>query len=443
MKSAALRNVNAIDQDTNAAADFPVIRFSTVRPLNSHFDSIGDALFSWTNSTGYLDPDNKALNGTAVRAFCQALGLPVDSVDTNRMLTSEHYFESDAWFFEYVDAKALVRLGRGDFVMLDEGNRPVLWISYAPHPRSNFCIEFSGSETLVHELRELTLENVKTDAKQEEKETFVEVVFRESPFGGGLTINEGKIENARTSHPEFYPYLDGGLKALIEDFLNSEESVLILKGPPGTGKTSMVSAAVSELGLLPIYAKRADAILHKDFVTFIFNSSDGYMANVAGTEAKERKDLFSKCLGEDREFKSIRRIKADVEEKDTPRIPIIVVEDADQLLTPRSAGNVIMPQLLNETDGIGSNHTRKIIFTTNLSSTNDIDEALMRPGRCYDVVECRLLTPEEAVVARRASGLPDFEVVPTGNVSLAETLRKPRKKISIANGRASLGFTTK
>jgi SpoVK/Ycf46/Vps4 family AAA+-type ATPase len=122
-------------------------------------------------------------------------------------------------------------------------------------------------------------------------------------------------------------------------------------------------------------------------------------------------------------------------------VPVIVVEDADALLRPRSEGNLIMPELLNETDGIGSNHTRKIIFTTNLASISDIDEALTRAGRCYGVINCRLLTPEEAIAARRANGLPDFEAVPVKDVSLAEALRKPRKRICISNGKAGLGFT--
>jgi SpoVK/Ycf46/Vps4 family AAA+-type ATPase len=121
-------------------------------------------------------------------------------------------------------------------------------------------------------------------------------------------------------------------------------------------------------------------------------------------------------------------------------VPIIVVEDGDSLLTPRSQGNIMMPELLNETDGIGSNHTRKLVITTNVAHIRDIDEALMRPGRCYGVIECRLLTPDEAIAARAANGLPEFEVLPVKDMSLAEALRKPRKRIQISNGKAGLGF---
>jgi hypothetical protein len=39
---------------------------------------------------------------------------------------------------------------------------------------------------------------------------------------------------------------------------------------------------------------------------------------------------------------------------------------------------------------------RKIIFTTNLPNVGDIDEALVRPGRCFGTVRTRALERREA-----------------------------------------------
>ena len=39
---------------------------------------------------------------------------------------------------------------------------------------------------------------------------------------------------------------------------------------------------------------------------------------------------------------------------------------------------------------------RKIIFTTNLANVNDIDDALLRPGRCFANVRTRNLRHDEA-----------------------------------------------
>ena len=38
-----------------------------------------------------------------------------------------------------------------------------------------------------------------------------------------------------------------------------------------------------------------------------------------------------------------------------------------------------------------------MIFTTNLPNINDIDDALLRPGRCYAVKNLRSLEPDEAL----------------------------------------------
>jgi ATP-dependent 26S proteasome regulatory subunit len=40
---------------------------------------------------------------------------------------------------------------------------------------------------------------------------------------------------------------------------------------------------------------------------------------------------------------------------------------------------------------------KKIILSTNLSDINSIDEALLRPGRCFDIIETRHLSDQEAI----------------------------------------------
>ncbi|BAW19180.1 hypothetical protein [Ralstonia phage RP31] len=448
--------LHAVDTKTSKSAldhiaDLLPASPAVVKTLDSKFESFGDALFSWMNSDGFENKDSKNTDSGMVRAFNVANGLPHASGSTKNLLNNEHYFESDAWFFQYVEEKGFIRLGRGLFILLDDYNRPLMLLDIDGSHSSNIAIDFCGVEHLVLEFREVIKANIKTDELVEKKSTYAEVVKGGShgmlsimSGGDGLRCVTGKIDNKRIALPEYYPYLDGGVEALLKDFIESEETVLILMGPPGTGKSSAVSAAVDALNLLPIYAKKADAILDKDFVNFVFKCSDEYMAKVAGTSAKARSDLFTESLIQDKEFLAgqplFEKKKKKNEEEEEVRVPIIVVEDADQLLAPRSQGNLIMPELLNETDGIGSNHTRKIIFTTNLSKTTDIDSALMRPGRCYDVVNCRLLTPTEAIAARAANGLPEFETVPVKDVSLAEALRKPRKRICVSNGGAVLGF---
>ncbi len=51
---------------------------------------------------------------------------------------------------------------------------------------------------------------------------------------------------------------------------------------------------------------------------------------------------------------------------------------------------------LTVADGVVQALGRKIVFTTNLHNIGDIDDALIRPGRCFAVVRTRGLTREEA-----------------------------------------------
>jgi ATP-dependent 26S proteasome regulatory subunit len=53
---------------------------------------------------------------------------------------------------------------------------------------------------------------------------------------------------------------------------------------------------------------------------------------------------------------------------------------------------------------------RKIIFTTNLPNFGDLDEALVRPGRCFGVVRGRSLNGDEIerLVVRLCAGNVDW-----------------------------------
>lgn len=421
-----------------------------VRPLDSVFDSFGEALFSYLNSAGYADPDSKNADSDMVRAFCEATRVPFISINSNNLMRSEHYFESDAWFFDYMKRAKFERTGNGNFIKIDYGRRPIAIACISDDKGQNVEVRMVGSEDEVMAFREVMLENIRSEEAVEERPTYFEVVQGGGRgmlmMGGGdeLSLASKTIENTRTTEQAYYPYLEGGIEALITDFMQSDESVLILMGAPGTGKSSAIMAATEKLNLLPIYAKKTDVVMDKKFISFVFGASDTWMAKVAGTAARRRSDLFKERLFKSKEFLHRTAPWAkEHEEQEEPRVPFIVVEDADLLLAPRSQGNLAMAELLNETDGISSNHTRKIIFTTNLGSERDIDSALIRDGRCYGVINFRHLTPEEAVVAREAAGLPPFEQMPDRDIPLATALRKPRKRICLTTGKNGIGFTTK
>src|SRR5690606_2202324 len=77
--------------------------------------------------------------------------------------------------------------------------------------------------------------------------------------------------------------------------------------------------------------------------------------------------------------------------------------------------------LLNFTDGVVAT-TTKVIISTNLSSIDKIDEALLRPGRTYKILKFRKLSNAEANDARAALDLPPIVFDTYDEHTLSEVL---------------------
>jgi hypothetical protein len=170
---------------------------------------------------------------------------------------------------------------------------------------------------------------------------------------------------------EFYPQLGGEeLTDYYGRFVASGSNVLVLIGPPGTGKTSFIRGLLHHTG--------GGAIVSYD------------------TAILESDEIFADFMSGEETF--------------------MILEDADTFLSSRSkSGNTIMHRFLNLGDGLMSTSGKKIVFSTNLPSVRDIDDALLRPGRCFDVMRFGKLSADEARAIR-----PDY--AGTVPVSLAELL---------------------
>lgn len=162
---------------------------------------------------------------------------------------------------------------------------------------------------------------------------------------------------------EAYPTLGMSARDFANAYLNANETVLILQGPPGTGKTRLVRAILSMMS-----ARKAD--------------DSARVMYTADKQALEKDEIFVNFI--------------------TGEHDAFVIEDADHLLLARSSGNHDLHRFLAIADGVVRAQGRKIIFTTNLPNISDIDDALLRPGRCFGTVRTRGLQPNEAaaLVAR-------------------------------------------
>lgn len=156
---------------------------------------------------------------------------------------------------------------------------------------------------------------------------------------------------------EAYPGLGEPVAAFIDRYVRATETVLILQGPPGTGKTRLVRAILAALSV-----RKGDA---------------AKVLYTADKRTLENDEIFAEFI--------------------TGSHDAFVVEDADHLLQARSNGNVDLHRFLAITDGVVRAQGRRIVFTTNLPNVSDIDDALLRPGRCFAVVKTRAHTRAEAV----------------------------------------------
>jgi len=160
----------------------------------------------------------------------------------------------------------------------------------------------------------------------------------------------------------FYPWLKEVNKSIdefLDEYIRSEEAVLILSGLPGTGKTTIIRELV----------KRTKTNIGYTADTNLMSSPNALFARINSGD-----------------------------------IDMMIFEDSDMILQySREQGNKSVSQLLNTADGLipNKNNRIKLVFTTNITDKKLIDKALLRPGRLFAYVNCGKLSSEEAKVVAK------------------------------------------
>ena len=217
--------------------------------------------------------------------------------------------------------------------------------------RMHLSTEISGSPEFCKKMQSLFA------GKFRKAESLIQWVYNDKGEEVQIPLNYRKGLNSA------YPQFADGYEAFIDSYLNSDASVLILIGPPGSGKSTLLKN-----------------LIHRSKG----NAKVAYDEKILANDA-----FFAGFMESDARF--------------------LVMEDADAFLTKRSDGNNMMHRFLNMSDGLISAADKKLVFSTNLPSVKDIDEALTRPGRCFDIVTFGALTREQADNVVKEAG---YGVVP-------------------------------
>lgn len=185
----------------------------------------------------------------------------------------------------------------------------------------------------------------------------------------------------------FYPWLSISLDEYFTAFMRSKETVLVLFGPAGTGKSTFLRTFIHSKKRHPLLAYNREVVQSSRLVDHFYRSD---------------------C--------------------DT-----LVYEDVDRYLGEREEGNELMSTLLNGSDGVVQNPEKKIIFSTNLPTISKIDPALLRVGRCFDILHFRELSQAEAVVVAEDMRLEQRDFFSKEKWALTDILNERNRATQVVN----------
>ena len=211
-------------------------------------------------------------------------------------------------------------------------------------------------------------------------ETFTSHIEWYYSSGGSLQSETLPIRYNRLPVQEMYPFLgEKTIDQYYQEYIDSDAAVLLMMGPPGTGKTTFLK------GLLN-YSKQSACVSYN-------------------IEMLSDDSVFIKFLTGDMKF--------------------MIVEDSDAFLQKRTDGNTMMHRFLNVSDGLVTIKGKKLIFTSNLPNLADVDEALTRKGRCYDILQFDTLTRPQA---QKLADKFDVELGDGSEFTIAEVLAQGPKR---------------
>ena len=228
--------------------------------------------------------------------------------------------------------------------------------------------------------------------KFEHNSTDVGVIIQVLTLNANGSINSSdvikEVEDFDNISTSYYPYLD--IDEMFREFAISKDKLLVLSAEPGTGKTKII-----DLGL-------KFAITNPTLFGYepedVEDGIDIRAAYIKNTDMLSMDSFWSHLNDAEYDF--------------------VILDDIDHMLVSRNSQVVtsddinrkkFINQFLSFTDGI-FNKATKFIITTN-QEVASIDSAILRKGRCFDILQLRKLSKDEAKIIWLENDLKekDFE----------------------------------
>ncbi len=199
--------------------------------------------------------------------------------------------------------------------------------------------------------------------------------------------------------------IDEWIQGFEQRTRNKIGGITILEGAPGTGKTTLVSQLVVRL-----------ATSHLFYVLPVGN--DGALASP---------ELVPFWVGQNKEHPD--------------KVKVIVMEDAERVLLRRDAENQnSISALLNIADGLMGRMLRLHLVCSLNGKLDQIDPAILRPGRLLSYRRFGLLSKENATAIARERGVSFEPARGREGFTLAEVLNPP--VIEDSKREVTIGFQT-
>jgi len=276
-----------------------------------------------------------------------------------------------------------------DFVVLESDDYLITFDSYENKKKISICFYFNSFK----ESKEIF--DIIQSFQDKDDEVFVSIASYYYNTQKQLKDTENiKVrDDFNYNSSAYYPFLD--TKEMFKQYTMSDSNILLLCGKPGVGKSKLADTFMKYL----LDETDVDLVKKRKVIdSYTDEEGNAYEIDITTKEAEGVKVAYIKnedILADDLFWNSLRE----------EEFHLVFLDDLDYSLLPRTQNvstsediqkNKFISNLLSFTDGIfESGDKTKFIITTN-RPVSDIDTAVLRKGRTFDILELRKLNRDEA-----------------------------------------------